>query len=99
MKRVCFVNETTGIVENVAMFDETAPDSVQPKTPPAGFLWIFDDTAGKGWTNQGGQLIAPSSPPDIIPTKTLSLEDVIEVLKASDTKLNDALDLKLAEKV
>ena len=98
MKRVCYVNINTNLVENVGVFDETAPDSVQPKTPRPGFLWIFDEAAGKGWTNQGGQLIAPPSEPVEPPVKTISLEDVIAVLRASDPKLAEDLDQKLIEK-
>lgn len=58
--RICCVNSTTGIVENVSLMGEDLPpNAYQPLAPPAGVLWIESDVAGVGWSYSNGQFIAP----------------------------------------
>lgn len=69
--RICIVNLTTNIVENVAeMGVDLPPNASQPSTPPAGYAWIQHATAARGWVHNNGVLSDPTppAPPPPVPS-------------------------------
>lgn len=79
--KVCIVNTITNVVENVGVFGENLLGNLyQPPVPPEGYLWIFDENAGKDWIYESGHLVAPSSPP---PINLVDKHDGYDELKAA----------------
>ena len=77
--RVCIVNVATNIVENVGVMGE-GPS--QPLTPPPGYLWVFDENAGRGWTYNGTALVPPPATPAPPPIDFSNVDNVEKALKA-----------------
>jgi len=87
------VNTTTGIVENMIVWDgvEYTEETGIGWTVPDGYLAIQTDVAGVGWTYVNGEFIQPPAPEVPPPTPA-------EILASQSAKLQRLTQLATAQK-
>lgn len=98
MFQYAIVNDSTGLVENIIIWD-----GVSDWSAPDGFEVVQSDVAGIGWSYGDKQFVAPDLPPLPIPTaeeilavNTGARDSLLTRAALAIAPLQDAVDLAIA---